>query len=91
MSLLSKICFVSLFLVLSATEALGQSEVIKAAQNRCLITLITTASQNNDWMDARMAVTRCACLVNARAQNLSIDACPGWDVAGQWVREYMKD
>ena len=91
MSLLSKICFVSLFLVLSATEALGQSAEIKAEQNRCLITVITSASENNVWMDARMAVTRCACLANAYAQNLSFDACPGYDTAGQWVRKYMED
>ena len=80
-----------LFLVISATEAMGKPAFIIAEQNRCLIALIAKAHEQNYWMDARTAVIRCSCIANAKAQNQSVDACPGWDTAGQWVRKGLKD
>jgi hypothetical protein len=67
----------------------AESNAIRSARWSCQANLVDAAAEKNDWIDARTVQTRCACLANARAQDLSTHACPGWDVAGQWVRKYM--
>jgi hypothetical protein len=68
----------------------AETIAIKRSRWNCQANLVDAAAEEDNWIDARTVQTRCACLANAYAQDLSTHACPGWDTAGQWVRKYME-
>ena len=91
MSRLVKGFVLSLGLLLIAPASMAQAdrERIGALQDECILDLVAIAAEDDDWMDAKMAKERCACVGIAEAKNESYDHCPRWDVVGQWIRRHM--
>ena len=73
----------------TAIPAQARPTSVLAERIRCQSALVDQAAKQNRWMDGRSAQTRCACIANARVQNLSTHACPEWDTTGQWLREKL--